>query len=240
MTTMTEEKKPTATKKGKAAVKESGKKEKVRAGENVIEYAETNHVEAPKEKAPTPKKAPVPPTMLRGFDRLTGKEVQVELSKVKAISRYIYVNNIFDPTPVIEAIVYKAIVPNTTIVVMDIDEATFEDLRNNPKSKLKVFYNYVDGMAKNDPKKNQFYHRTYSVKYPEWIKPEDVKKQTQDIVSHYGIPDLSGIEKTLWPDFDGRIKKKSLGAVDEVDEETEEVEETEDGAQEEEVKEASE
>lgn len=205
MTTTTKEK---ATKNDKPAEQENLAKEKARAGDDVIKYAETNKEE--KASKAKPKKEPVPPNMLRGFDRLTGKEIQVELDKVTAISRYIYVHNIFDPTPVIEHVIYKAIVPRTNVISMDIDEATFEDLRNHPKSTLKVYYNYVDGMAKNNPKKGSFMHRTYSVNYPEWIKPEDAKKQAQDIVSHYGIPDLSGIEKTLWPDFDGKIKKASL------------------------------
>lgn len=206
----------------------------VAAGEDIIKYAETHELEGvtPQEGAPVPpskpdkKKDDKPKNqrLITGTDRGTGKEVQVEMSKITSISRYIYVHNIFDPTPVIEHIQYKAITPNTSHVIMDITEETFEELRQLPAYKGKVHYNYVDNMAKNDPTKNGFYHRTFSVNYPEWIKAEDVQKQAQGIVSHYGIPDLSGIEKLLWPNFDGKIQRQSL-ASDEIAETVEEQQE---------------
>lgn len=197
--------------------------EKVAAGDDVIKYAETHDVtttEAPKEKSA--KKEPKART-IKGFHRGTGKEVEVNLANVSSISRYIYVHNIFDQTPVIEAIVYKAIMPGTAYVTMDITEELFEELRVDKGFKGKVHYNYVDGMSRNNPKNNSFFHQTFSVKYPEWIKPEDVTKQAQEIVSHYGVPDLSGIEKVLWPNFDGKVQKASL-AGPEAQQETEQQE----------------
>lgn len=185
-------------------------KDKVRAGDDVIKYAETHEVEKKKPKAPAKPAEKKQTNMIEGFDRFSGKTVTIPLDSITALSRYIYVHNIFDPTPTVEAISFKAIAPGSRIVMMDIDEATFEDLRQLPKFKGRVHYNYVDNMAKNNPKKNLFYHRTFHANYPEWIKPEDVAAQAKATVSHYGIPDLSGIEKVLWPDFDGQIQKTSL------------------------------
>lgn len=222
MTTEVQEK---TTKTVKSEGAKNTTKEKVRADEDVIGFAETHELEGKKEakkgkakstpkeepqeeKKEAPKKKSI--GIIKGTDRLTGKTIQMELDDITALSRYIYVHNIFDPTPVIEAVNYRAIAPGTTHVVMDIPEATFEDLRQLPRLKGHVHYDYVDGMLKNDPAKNMFYHRTFHTTYPEWIKPEDAKAQAKAIVSHYGIPDLSGIEKVLWPDFAGKIVKQSL------------------------------
>lgn len=199
-------------------------KEKTRAGEDVIKFAEDTKQDMPTltsmmdkvlkekfvkptkpEKALTENKGPI----VEGFNRATGKVIAVQKSLIKAVSRYIYVHNIYDPTPIIEAVIYKAI-GNFPEVSMDITEEQFEELRLDKQLAKHVHYNYVDGFAKNDPEKGGFYHGTYHTTYPEWIKPEDVKKQTDAIVSHYGIPDLSGIEKVLWPNYAGKVKKNSL------------------------------
>lgn len=193
--------------------------EKTRAGEDVIKYAETHELEGidssqVKEKKKPKEEAKSKEPFVKGVNRGTGKEVEVPLSTITSISRYIYVHNIFDPTPVIEHIQYKVIAPNTLYVTFDITEEVFNELVALPAYKGKVHYNYIDDMAKNDPAKNGFYHRTFSVKYPEWITPEDIQKQAQGIVSHYGVPNLTGIEKLLWPNFDGKIKKRSLSSED--------------------------
>lgn len=220
MTTKVEEKvedQGTKTAKSEGAKKKG--KEKVRAADNVIGYAETNEVEkkapekveAPKEPKEKEEKAPKKKSeIIKGFDRLSGETIQMELDDITALSRYIYVHNLFDPKPIIEAVNYRAIAPGSRHVVMDISEAIFEDLRQLKKFKGRVHYNYVDGMLRNDPAKNMFYHRSFHVDYPEWIKPADAQAQAKAIVTHYGIPDLSGIEKVLWPDFKGKIVKQSL------------------------------
>lgn len=210
-------------------------KEKTRAGEDVIKFAEDTEQGAPSKQSKgvlvgggegwvKPNKTVKPPTenkgaTVEGFNRSTGRVFAVQKSLLNALSRYIYVNNIYDPTPVIEAVVYKAIgaFPEVT---MDITEEQFEELRLDKQFAKRVHYNYVDGFAKNDPEKGGFYHKTYHVNYPEWIKPEDVKKQTDAIVSHYGVPDLSGIEKVLWPNYVGKVKKASLAPEGIVVEET--------------------
>lgn len=202
--------------------------EKVRAGEDVIKYAETHELEGLEQKEQA-KKAPKEngkpkERTLKGIHRGSGKEIEVPLSKVSSISRYIYVHNIFDPTPVIEHVQYKVIAPDTPYVTFDITEEAFLELEALPAYKGKIHYNYVDDMAKKNPDKNAFYHRTFSVNYPEWIKPEDAQKQAQGIVSHYGEPNLTGIEKLLWPNFDGKIQKQSLASEEaEVVEEQQEV-----------------
>lgn len=220
MTTTTEEK---VEKNEKPSESSTTSKEKVRAGEDVIKYAETNKEEKTAKK-PAPQALKRDEKYVEGFDRTTGKVIRIPLAQVKALSRYIYVHNIFDQTPVIEHVRYKMICPGNSHVSVDIDETLFEDLRHLPQFRGHVHYNYVDGMLKNDPKKGGFYHRTFHASYPEWIRPEDVQSQAKALVSHYGIPDLSGIEKVLWPDFNGQVKRPSLG--EEVKEEkTEEVQE---------------
>jgi hypothetical protein len=219
MVEVTEEK---VIKNAKSEETSSDTKDRIKAKDDVIGFAETHEGQTAKAPAKKQEKPALKKDekYIEGWDRGTGNVIRIPLEQVTALSRYIYVHNIFDPTPVIEHVIYKAIAPGSRVVTFDIDEAMFEDLRQLAKFRGKVHYNYVDGTAKNDPKKGAFFHRTFHVNYPEWIKPEDVQTQAKAIVSHYGIPKLDGIEKVLWPDFDGQIKKASLS--DDVKEEVQE------------------